>query len=601
MDGPATTDLTFLPTAHADAGVYTVRETLWADSAFSTDGTLATIISYDSEGASGPFIFTPIPDLPPQYDLVIRDASGSTITIDFLTDVTLTPPAIAAFGNNTFIAAATSEPSDPTGPGGPSGSIYAYIFDTAGTILSQFAIGSPAGYAIQPDIAIMADGNAFVTWQRSEANGVDIFGQIFTPDGTATTGVFTVNAGATAGTQLNPHVTALAANQVLVVWEDASTGTLVGQVIDYAGAAASNLLTIAPNAADIDTDSIVTTVLTDGRVVLGYNLDAGGAFTAIIDPRPDVIYGNGVIIGRDVGALNDTIIGGDGADTIFGLGGVDALYGAGGNDVIYGGEGNDTALGGDGNDFINGQNGIDFLYGEAGSDTILGGDGGDIIYGNADQDFLYGEGGNDTLVAGSGNDFAYGGAGVDVLYGEGGTDYLLGGDGNDFILGQDGTDVLYGEMGQDTIYGGTGDDVIYGGSETDSLYGEAGTDTILGGDSADFIFGGADTDVIYGEAGNDVIYGGTGNDFIFTGAGFDVVFIEANGGIDQIFDFTDGEDAIAFVGGAGPSGMDDLTIVQSNGYTVIGYNPDGLGGYDNLIYLDNIMAVDLDANDFFFG
>lgn len=578
--------------------------TFAVDSAMASNGVIASVVAYDGRGGSYGINGT-LPDTPPEYDLALRQADGTITTIDLASDVLLSPPAIAAFGNDTFILAYSGENADLFGPGGMGGSLSLRIVDTDGNAVTNRALDNPVGVSTEPSIAIMADGNAFVVWQ----NNGNIRGEIIAPDGTTVSAsntpvdfasAFSIN-NLPGSVGLNPQAIALQANQVLVVWEDTggATDALVGVVVDAFGNAVSNQLTLDADITGVDMDSLVSNVLTDGRVVLAWN-GTNGAEQLIVDPRPQTIFADGVVVGRDAGVANDTIVSGDGADTLFGLGGNDALYSAGGADVVYGGAGNDTVLGGAGDDILWGQEGADALYGEDGADIVLAGTGDDIVYGNAGLDQLYGEAGNDILVAGAGNDYAFGGEGVDVLYGEGGVDTLLGGAGNDFLFGQADVDILYGEAGQDTVYGGDGGDFLYGGADTDALYGEAGGDTLLGGDGADFLFGGADTDVLYGEAGNDAIYGGAGNDFIFTGAGRDVVFIEGGGGTDQIFDFTDGEDAIAFVG-AGPASVADLAIVQGDGYTVIGYNAQADGRFANLIYLNGVTASDLDANDFFFG
>lgn len=96
-------------------------------------------------------------------------------------------------------------------------------------------------------------------------------------------------------------------------------------------------------------------------------------------------------------ALNNSIVGSNGADI---------AYGMDGNDQLRGNDGDDTLWGGNGFDSLRGDNGNDLLYGEANDDNLNGG---------AGNDFLDGGTGNDLLLGGAGNDVMTGGAGCDTF------------------------------------------------------------------------------------------------------------------------------------------------------------------------------------------
>jgi Ca2+-binding RTX toxin-like protein len=96
-------------------------------------------------------------------------------------------------------------------------------------------------------------------------------------------------------------------------------------------------------------------------------------------------------------ALDNRMVGGDGADTMFGGDGNDSLQGMGGNDVLHGGAGDDNLSGGDGNDLLHGGTGNDMLLGGAGDDWLYGGDGEDWLEGGTGDDMLFGGAGKDMF------------------------------------------------------------------------------------------------------------------------------------------------------------------------------------------------------------
>lgn len=101
-------------------------------------------------------------------------------------------------------------------------------------------------------------------------------------------------------------------------------------------------------------------------------------------------------------ALDNVIIGGNGANTLTGLAGHDTLSGMGGTDLLNGNEGNDILSGGGGSDTVNGGDGGDTITGDAGIDYLSGGAGDDLLNGGLGNDrFIFqGAFGNDTIAGG---------------------------------------------------------------------------------------------------------------------------------------------------------------------------------------------------------
>lgn len=197
-------------------------------------------------------------------------------------------------------------------------------------------------------------------------------------------------------------------------------------------------------------------------------------------------------------------------------------------------------------------------------DTLRGDSGDNRIFGRGGDDVLYGRGGDDRLNGGSGDDVLRGGSGDDVLKGGSGDDALHGGSGDDVLDGGSGDDRLYGGSGDDELNGGSGDDVLKGGSGDDLLHGGSGDDVLDGGPGDDILDGGSGDDILIGGSGDDVLTGGSGDDrFVFSGAS----------GSDTITDLSGG-DVIDLTAVASVTSVNDLTIENIGGNTVITL-PDG--------------------------
>ncbi len=248
----------------------------------------------------------------------------------------------------------------------------------------------------------------------------------------------------------------------------------------------------------------------------------------------------------------------------------------------------------------------------------------------AGDDVIAGSAGRDTIAAGSGNDTVNGGNGDDALYGNDGTDTLNGGDGNDRLYGGAGDDKLMFSVGYDVLDGGAGSDTVdfskasgavtvdltataaramiggmaaadltsienlKGSSFADTLVGHAGANTIDGGGGNDLIDGRDGNDELFGNGGNDRLIGGLGQDVLFGGTGSDVFAFAAGWGNDAVTDFTRKQDKVEFLGVAGLTSFNQLTITQTGADAHVSF-----GGHD--IALLGVTASTLTASDFLFA
>jgi Ca2+-binding RTX toxin-like protein len=325
-------------------------------------------------------------------------------------------------------------------------------------------------------------------------------------------------------------------------------------------------------------------------------------------------------------AVNNRIIGNDGANTLDGGAGVDNISGGGGIDHLLGGEGNDILDGGTGDDTLEGGNGTDTYTVDSAGDVIVETSTGgfDTVRSTATSYVLSAFVENLNLVGAfaqdgtgnaqantiNGNNFdneLIGGAGADVLNGMVGADTLEGGDDNDKLYGGSGADDLLGGAGSDLLDGGTGADTMSGGAGNDTYYVDSELDTVgegAGDGLADRIFLSAavfalsaDADIetiqvdfvsgatvtgssiankIYGNAGADTLSGLGGNDFLQGGLGNDTL----NGGEgNDIMDGGAGDDTMA--GGLGvdtyyvDSFSDSVTELADQGIDTVRTTLDG--------------------------
>jgi Ca2+-binding RTX toxin-like protein len=295
-----------------------------------------------------------------------------------------------------------------------------------------------------------------------------------------------------------------------------------------------------------------------------------------------------------------------GADTYVGDGSGDAVFGFTGGDVLSGGGGNDILDGGDDSDFLEGGDGVDTLIGGTGDDTLSGGAGADILNGGEGIDWASysdavagvsidlgkpsstwaGDAQGDVLT--SIEDFNLSRV-DDIFRGDGNANTAFGGGGADQINGMGGDDTLFGAAGDDTVFGGNGNDVVNGDGGyrsfgNDYLQGNAGDDVLNGGGGNDRMVGGTDNDVLVGGAGGDFLIGSKGADIFryFNVAESQNVFINDLKQLDQIADFTKGQDLVDF------SSIDANTTLEGDqAFTFLADPANHTGDWTGLIWQTN--------------
>jgi Ca2+-binding RTX toxin-like protein len=394
-------------------------------------------------------------------------------------------------------------------------------------------------------------------------------------------GVFIGQTGRTTGAQAG-------------VWFEESGATLqnAGQITGLYGVAfaagcnAVNSGTISTTAAAFE-GSLALRLLNTGAIIsssfaiqVGFGADeiinAGTIRGTIRLGEEDDLYdtSDGVTYGRvELGAGNDTALGGAGRDDIRDGAGADEIdTGAGDDKVLLDADTvSDTVDGGAGEDLlqfdsesgdirVNLATGLVRYQGAAdlisGFERVRTGNGNDSITGDGADNRLWGDSGNDTLLGGNGND------------------RLDGGQGNNRLDGGDGNDRLMGNEGRDTIFGGAGNDTITGSYDIDNLTGGTGADLFIWRDVAEL--------------------------FVVTSGSFDrITDFDTNGdlidlsGIDP--DGVGGDTAFVFVGAGPITAGGQVAVRQSGGNTFIDISWQAPGAASS-IRLDGLLTVD--AGDF---
>jgi len=146
------------------------------------------------------------------------------------------------------------------------------------------------------------------------------------------------------------------------------------------------------------------------------------------------------------------------------------------------------------------------------------------------------------------------------------------------------------EGSKQLVFAGSGNDLIDAstGEGNNRLYTSSGDDTLILG-SGDRIIAGAGDDAIFTTSGGDnIITGGAGADQFW------IASAEIPDGINQITDFTSGEDVIG-IAGLGIIGFEDVSLTQQGDDALIGAT-----GSD-LAILENVDITSLSGDDFAFS
>ncbi len=272
-------------------------------------------------------------------------------------------------------------------------------------------------------------------------------------------------------------------------------------------------------------------------------------------------------------ALNQSVIGNDGANRLDGGAGHDSLYGHGGDDVMIGGLGDDLIDGGLGTDTADYSAAssavtvsllLQSATGGAGADTVR-----DIeaVIGSAFNDVLRGNSGANSLTGGSGND---------ILDGFHGIDRTEGGLGNDWHYVDNAADTVIEAAGQgteDRVFASVSY-VLAAGAEIEilsttlhvgtgaiNLTGNAFNQALAGNNGANRLDGGAGDDVLYGHDADDVLIGGLGSDRLDGGRGTDTADYSGTGSAVTANLFTQ-----SATGGAGTDVLLDIENLIGTGF-----------------------------------
>jgi Ca2+-binding RTX toxin-like protein len=266
-------------------------------------------------------------------------------------------------------------------------------------------------------------------------------------------------------------------------------------------------------------------------------------------------------------ALDNVLVGNDGANHLEGGAGADELYGGLGDDYLVletsadrafesEGEGIDTIERRYDTNLVLNENienlvlgsGVVTGNGNALDNTITGNAGGNKLAGLDGDDALYGLDGDDQMWGGNGDDALYGGVGNDYLDGENGIDRLDGGDGNDVYVVDDSGDIVVEASGGGTDQvQASASYVLSENIENLFLIGAADIDG-TGNALANYLAGGDGANVLSGMGGNDTIVGGGGNDHLIGGAGDDSYVWDETSGSDTIDNTDGGFDGLFFNG-----------------------------------------------------
>jgi len=121
--------------------------------------------------------------------------------------------------------------------------VYGRIFSPNGTALTQEMMLNQVNISSQSDVKItgLDNGNAFVTWQGLQTGTFQVYGRIFDSNGTALTDDMLLNQNTTLG-QVSPSLATLSNGNVFTVWAPYIANTQIyGRIFDSNGIALTNV------------------------------------------------------------------------------------------------------------------------------------------------------------------------------------------------------------------------------------------------------------------------------------------------------------------------------------------------------------------------
>ncbi|MBL4837102.1 MAG: VCBS domain-containing protein [Kordiimonadaceae bacterium] len=270
-----------------------------------------------------------------------------------------TDASIAELANGGFIVTATLNDTD----------IVSKTFNAAGNQTGSSTIISGSS-PTDVEVGALKNGDYVIYWSASDGNGLGVFAQLYSADGTLIRDTHLVNSFDQANNQFLPDLVALEGGGYLIAWQS-ETGVfdvtfydsgINAQQFDAFGNSVGGLIEIAD---------------TNRRGPIVVELESGQVFAGALSHK--IVTQAGTSFAHDVhgitvfaaSGLNDFLEGTSGNDTLRGLDGDDVLIGLDGADSLNAGGDNDTVRGGGGLDTLRASEGDDLLDGGTGPDTVV--------------------------------------------------------------------------------------------------------------------------------------------------------------------------------------------------------------------------------------
>ena len=146
-----------------------------------------------------------------------------------------------------------------------------------------------------PSVSELTNGNVFVAWYDSRSGTYDIYGRVFFPNGTALGNEFIINQDTTSD-QHFPSVSRLINGNVFVAWQDSRSLTydVYGRIFSSNGTALSSDFIINQNTTNYQGNPSVAG-LTNGNVFVAWDGDQDGTY----DIYGRVFFPNGTALGSE--------------------------------------------------------------------------------------------------------------------------------------------------------------------------------------------------------------------------------------------------------------------------------------------------------------
>jgi len=179
--------------------------------------------------------------------------------------------------------------------------IYGCVFFANGTVLSnEFGINqNTTSYHYKPSVAGLMDGNAFVVWAGTQTGDTNIYGRIFYPNGTALTDEFNINQNATIAQSPPsiPSITSLNNDNVFISWQ-VSGYNIYGRIFTFNGTALTDEFIINQNTTFYQSTAPVMN-LANGNIFVVWNGNGDQPGGGITDIYGRVLAPNGTALTND--------------------------------------------------------------------------------------------------------------------------------------------------------------------------------------------------------------------------------------------------------------------------------------------------------------